>query len=162
MKRLIFIILISLPIIVFSQRGQNAKNCRYNSEEIKAEKVSYLTNKLDLTVEEAQGFWPVYNEFQSKNDELISNKHEAMRSLRREANTLTDAELEKLTDLLVDIEIQEAQLKKEYHTSYKSVLPINKVSLLYRYEREFRKYLLEKYRSNGMHKGNGNPPHPKF
>ena len=35
-------------------------------EKIKAEKISFFTEKLSLTPSEAQAFWPVYNEFERK------------------------------------------------------------------------------------------------
>lgn len=35
-------------------------------EELKAMKISYLTEKLSLTPREAEQFWPIYNEFEDK------------------------------------------------------------------------------------------------
>ena len=35
-------------------------------EDIKAMKIGFITNELNLTPDEAQKFWPVYNEFQKK------------------------------------------------------------------------------------------------
>ncbi len=45
--------------------------------EIQAQKSAYITAQLQLTPEEAQRFWPVYNEFDEKQDAL----RKEMRSL---------------------------------------------------------------------------------
>ena len=63
-KGLFFIgvfILVSYP--AFSQnrfrRGQNFQ------DRIKAQKIAFFTEKIQLTVQEAERFWPVYNEFEN-------------------------------------------------------------------------------------------------
>ena len=42
---------------------------------VKALKIAYITEELDLTTEEAQKFWPIYNAFDDKQSEL---RHEKM------------------------------------------------------------------------------------
>ena len=45
---------------------------------VKALKIAYITEELDLTTEEAQKFWPIYNAFDDKQSEL---RHEKMRAI---------------------------------------------------------------------------------
>ena len=50
-----FFIVVFITSSVFSQkRGEN-------KEKIKALKIAYLTEKLDLSSNEAEKFWPIYN-----------------------------------------------------------------------------------------------------
>ena len=53
-----------------------AQNRRVQREEIEAQKRAYFTEKLNLTVEEAEKFWPLYNEFQDKRRALRAKRRE--------------------------------------------------------------------------------------
>ena len=47
-------------------------------EKVKALKVAYITEQLELTTDEAQKFWPIYNAFDENQSEL---RHEKMRAI---------------------------------------------------------------------------------
>ena len=139
-------ILLSFLTIVSFGQGKKGHNKKFDDEKIKAEKVSYITEKLDLTVKEAQAFWPVYNEFDSKITELFQEEHKLFREIKKNAETLSDEELTTKTDRLIMINKDKSDLEVEYHIEYKKVLPIKKVALLYKAEKEFRKHLMHKYK----------------
>ena len=62
---LIFTLLLSSLVAVAQPKTANdAETLEKKKEKIEAMKVAYLTNELELTVEESQAFWPVYNELQ--------------------------------------------------------------------------------------------------
>ena len=58
-----------------------------NRERIKALKVSFITERLDLTEKEAQKFWAVYNEYENK---VFKIKYSEIRSIRKEIRTSLD------------------------------------------------------------------------
>jgi hypothetical protein len=115
-------------------------------EQIKAQKIAFITSQLNLTPQEAEKFWPVYNESEVKKEEI---KKEFMKS-----EEIEDIDIEKLTDeeatKIADDQIIMAQrlldLQKEYHIKYKSILPIKKIVKLYQAEKEFRHVLLQRIR----------------
>mgnify|MGYP005615414997 CR=1 FL=1 len=51
---------------------------REKREKVKALKVAYITEQLELTSDEAEKFWPIYNTFEDKQSEL---RHEKMRAI---------------------------------------------------------------------------------
>ena len=59
-------------ILVFLCTNFLAQKNKKSKEKIKAFKVSYLTQELNLTSENAEKFWPVYNKHQEKLDTLRS------------------------------------------------------------------------------------------
>jgi hypothetical protein len=125
----------------YSQNGQRKKVLK---EKIEAQKIAYITNALSLTATEAQQFWPVYNEFSDKNEEL----QKAFRKNNiedRDVNTETISDKEALE--MADNQIIQAQqildLRKKYHIEFKKVLPAKKLLKLYQAERDFKKYLLK-------------------
>jgi hypothetical protein len=67
-------------------------------DRIKAQKVAYITEQLDLTVDEAQKFWPIYNRYETTIHRLRKIE---MRRLKedvemKERESITDAEAEVL------------------------------------------------------------------
>lgn len=146
------LMMIMMSVFSFGQAGNEKQTCKLDDEKIKAEKVAFITEKLDLTVKEAQAFWPVYNEFNSKMDLLFKEEHKIAKELKKNIATLSDKDIETKLDRLVEINEEKAKLEKTYHESYKSVLPVKKVALLYQADREFRKYLLQKYKDHPCEK----------
>jgi hypothetical protein len=74
-----------LSISAFAQGPQGPQGPRRGGdngwrERVRAEKVAFLTEEIDLTESEAQVFWPIYNEIQkAQRDgfEAVKNAYEA-------------------------------------------------------------------------------------
>jgi len=115
-------------------------------EQMRAQRVAFLTDFLDLTVEEAQRFWPVYNEQQKKTDEIFKQKGELHRNLHLNIADLDEKELEEISDKLIEFEQQILEIKLESHKKYKKALPIKKLILFYQAEDKFKLELLKKIR----------------
>lgn len=129
-----------------------AQHHKPDIEKLKAEKVAFITSKINLTVEESQKFWPVYNEMENKLDARRKEMSETMKAMKEKGDNITDADYEKATDMFINNELEEAKIKKEYHEKFKKLLPIEKVAKLYRAEKEFHKHLLHELRKH--HKSN--------
>ena len=145
-KAYIFFLLaiISFPTVLQSQH--RGKHCQHNREQIKSEKVAFITDKLDLSVAEAQNFWPLYNEFTNLSNELFVEERELARELRHNKQELNQNQMSSKLDRLFEIKIEQAKLEKKYHQKYKEVLPTDKVVLLFQVEHDFRRHLLRKYK----------------
>jgi len=135
----------------FYAQGEKMKEKR---AQIKAMKVSFLTSELNLTPNEAEKFWPIYNSFDDKQFEL---RHYKMKgSLRK----MADAELDKLSEkeataLLNQIESNEEelfQLRKKFINNLRGVLPPVKIIKLKKAEENFSRKLLQQYRDKGSNK----------
>ena len=126
-------------------------------EKFKAEKVSFLTEKLDLSVEEAQKFWPIYNEYEKKRGELLSSKRMEFRGRGQGHESMSAEEMEAMVDQRVEQELKLAELKMKFHKEVKKTIPIEKVVKLYRAEGDFMNYMfkkIEEQRSDGRRRGN--------
>ena len=130
---------------VYAQPANGSKQSR--KEKIEAQRVAFITDKLDLTSAEAQVFWPVYNEFDKKRHEMSKTFHGPPDGTEKPMNDLSDKEATELADNQI-IEAQKMlDLRKEYHAKFKSVLPPRKVLMLYDSEREFQKQLIDRLRN---------------
>jgi hypothetical protein len=144
-KLLVFIILaIFTSPSIFAQEHHDGDPEMF--EKIKAEKVSFFTSKLDLTSAEAQAFWPVYNEFEKKRFDIQRQMHDFERMPDEKFTSLTDSEIEKLTDNYIQSFDQQAKLLKDYNKQFMKILPNKKVLLLYRTENQFRSHLIREYK----------------
>ncbi len=130
MKRLsVIIFILMLSTSLFAQ----SKSERY--EQIETIKVAFITKKLDLSSEEAQKFWPIYNNYQ-KELMLLMKK-------RREERLRTDIEPNDKINLDLSYESKMLDLKKKYKKLYSKAIPAEKILLLYQAEREFREHLIK-------------------
>lgn len=120
----------------FSQTDHpNGQGGHDKHEEIQAIKAAYISKKVSLTAEQAQAFWPVYNDYQKEVGQLIRKRRENFKNKSGDAN-------EKLDDDL-DFEARILDLRKKYKTEFSKILPPDKIYILYRAEREWKEYLIQ-------------------
>jgi hypothetical protein len=112
-----------------------AQDHRERYEQIEAIKVAFITKKLDLTTEEAQKFWPVYNNYQKELMELMKKRREFRQKTDIAPNDKINADLAYESKML--------DLKKKYKKLYSRAIPSEKILLLYQAEREFREHLIK-------------------
>lgn len=130
-------------LIIFMLNAQLWGQAIDRKEQLESQKVAFITKQLNLNVEEAQKFWPVYNEFQSKKAEINKSRREILKKLVAENPELSDEELTQLSDSFVKLHLDEAKLAKTYHEKFKTVLPIKKVVAYYKSEQRFKRFLLK-------------------
>ena len=151
LKTLLVIAFISFVGIAYSQpmgpppKGkEKGERQQEKKENIESMKIAFLTTKLDLTPEEAQKFWPVYNQYNDKLQELRKKRREDERLAKKNFEELSDKEVEQAIDNDLAFRQKELDLQKEYNTKFKAVLPIKKVSRLYNAEEQFKRVLIHK------------------
>lgn len=143
-KFLLPFLLLFVSTVSFSQGFRGKK------EKVKALKVAYITDELNLTTEEAQRFWPIYNAFDDKQAEL---RHEKMKAIldRFEPGSVEKLSEKDASSLLVQMEIIEETLfalRKKFIKELQSVLPVKKIIRLKKAEDDFNRQLLRQMRDN--------------
>ena len=130
-----------------------------NNKRIKAMKIAYITERLELTETEAEKFWPIYNAFENKLSEL---KHGELRTIRMELrknyDNLSEKRAQELLDRFVEIENTLYDEKVKYVDKLKKVLPAKKIILLKAIEDEFNKMLMEQLKKRRMERQKRNKP----
>lgn len=146
--KLITIALFFISIATFAQDGPIKQRFKEKKEQIKALKVAYITSELDLTPDEAAKFWPLYNAFEDKQQEIRKQKMKAFLD-RKDDNSidkLTEKEATTMLNQMESTEDELYQLKKKFIANLKGVLPAVKILKLKKAEEEFSKKLLQQYR----------------
>jgi hypothetical protein len=128
---------------------------RDRREFIESQKVAFFTRNLKLSPEEARLFWPIYDEFTAKRDNIVRERNTLTQDAGDKLDRMTEKELEELGDKLISLDLSEAELKAEYHKKFKGVLTPAKVVRLYYTENRFKNYLLNQLRSRNPNNAAG-------
>lgn len=110
-------------------------------DRVEALKVSFISNRLHLTPEEAQKFWPVFNQYEAELNTVRKEKRQHS-SQHRDWPTLPDAEVRQHINRLLELEQQEMDLKKKYTNELFNAVPAYKVALLYQAVEDFKVWLI--------------------
>lgn len=137
---ILFYTSLTLSLPAAAQPGNNAQP---GSKRIDALKTEFITQKLDLSTDEAQKFWPVYNNYQRDMNQLFRDRRQARQEQKGPESPPPDE---------LQFESRILELKKRYRQQFLEVLPSEKVTLLYQAEREFRERLINQLRQRRQHK----------
>ena len=114
----------------------------------------FFTEKIGLTPEEAQVFWPIYNSYWDKKNSIIADRKDKMTYFAENIDKLNNDEMVKYADQYIHYEMELAELLDEYHNKFKEILPIEKVMKIYLADYEFKTYLLRRIRESGKEENN--------
>lgn len=131
-------------------------------EKIKALKTAYITEKLSLTSNEAEKFWPIYNKYDDKFHALRKKeKNEIYQKLRDGLDKMNDAEANALIDTSLSLESEQLELHKQMIAELRGVISSKKIIILKKTEDDFKRELLDRYRNGHSNKGEKGPKGPK-
>lgn len=148
MKKLltIFFVFASLTTIAQDDDLQQEPNLGGNvRQKINAARAAYITNRLQLTTSEAEKFWPIYNEYTQKRQDL---------KMQYRTAKLNGTDEKTLLDLHLKIKQQELDLEKDYSARLVTVISPQKLAQLRDAEQEFRKLLLRQIEQRQQQRGN--------
>lgn len=142
MKKLYTLLLLLVTFLAF---GQDLEN---RVERVKALRVAYISDKLKLTPDEAEKFWPVFNQFDDKMDDLHKQKRQLLFKLRPEnASKLSERETTALMDEDDKLEQDIQNNRRSLVKNLQGVIPNQKILMLRQIEVEFKQKLLNQMKN---------------
>ncbi|MCJ8164646.1 hypothetical protein MKJ04_07295 [Pontibacter sp. E15-1] len=141
MKHYIILIAMCCALTLPATTVQAQSHKHEQREKVEAAKVAFLTDKMGLTPEQSQKFWPIYNEHEAKRRELVKGYRI---DFKQDIDLLTDAQVEARVAKIFDLKEKELALDKVYAERYQKVITIKQLVKMYRGEREFMKLLLRR------------------
>ena len=127
MKKYLLILLLGFTSFFVKAQDDNPGQ---RAEKIQALKIAFITQKLDLTPDEAQKFWPVYNRYEVELKQMI-----------RDNKTNPD---------IIDGDEKVLNLRKRYRSEFIRVIGQPKMNELFKAENEFRGVLLKRLKERNM------------
>lgn len=146
------ILLFIIPVLAQAQQGMGQRQDRYRK--IEAQRIAFITQELALTPEEARIFWPVYNEYTQKRNQMMI-RHREERKSNVNIDDLSQKELLDIADADIRNMEEMVALRREYHQQFKEILPVKKVIQLYDAERDFNRRLYRESRGGAGGPGRG-------
>jgi hypothetical protein len=137
MKRGVVVLIIMMILSSLRVSAQNP-----NLEKLNSYKIAFFTQKLNLTPQEAEKFWPLYNDYQDRKNKIQVERVQMTRTVVQNGANMSDKELTELGDKYFGLEIKEADLSKEFYNNMKGILPPLKILKFYQVENQYKLVLL--------------------
>jgi hypothetical protein len=107
---------------------------------IKQIKTAYITAKLELTPEQSAKFWPLYNEYQ---EEMFA----VQKQIRQNNSPLqTNGKDQVMNELALDD--KKTGIRRHYANEFLKIMPPEKLSLLYKSEKDFNDEAVKKLKES--------------
>lgn len=139
---LTFVLTLLVGFNLFSQHRDSRKK-------VKVLKVSYITEKLNLTKQEAEKFWPVYNLFDKERYNLYHGKRNALKkeiSEKGGIDNLNEKEAKIFAKKMLAIGKSYYDANVKYQTELSKVISYKKILKLHIVERDFTKQMFKRLR----------------
>lgn len=107
-------------------------------ERVEAQRIGFITQRVSLTPEESQQFWPIYNQYTDKMQQIRSST-----KMEKTFDDMSDADVEKMLMSQMDKESRVLDLRKEYYQKFKKVISVKKIAKLYKAEQDFKGEMLK-------------------
>lgn len=111
-------------------------------KKIESARIALITERLELTPEQAEKFWPIYREYSNKREELRREFVEARRDVKRD--NVTEEESKKLLEKGLDLKERQVSLERAYSEKFNKVITTRQILQLRKAEDDFRQMLLER------------------
>ena len=111
-------------------------------EKIKSLKIAFITERLNLSTEEAQQFWPLYNDHENAIDGIKRKERIEIRQRFGNFDALSDREAEDLLTALIALEKEKHSLNILFMERMSTVIGARKTMLLVKAEEDFKRRLL--------------------
>ncbi len=136
-----YFLLITTMLFTLSLSAQRGGERVKRGDKIEQQRVVYITTQLDLSVEESQTFWPIYNEYQNAKKEI-----ETERRSEKKIDELTEDEARLMLSTAIEAKRKRLDLEVEFMNNLEQVLPVKKRLKLVKVEREFKRFVLNRYK----------------
>ncbi len=135
-------ILIAILSFAFSTGLKAQDDYPRGKEKIRAAKVGLITNRLNLSEEQAKTFWVVYDEFDKKRTEI----RKSVRQMTAESRNITASDDKILADIkeVLSLKQKEVDLEKEYLSKFLKTINVRQLSELFKTEQLFNQMLVKK------------------
>ncbi len=143
---IITILVLFITSISYAQTPPlHGKMSKERMEKIKILKIGYLTEVLDLSVKEAQQFWPLYNEYEESHLDHRKKEQQFFRKIK-EVDTLSTVEAKQLLSNLEKFESENYTNRVLFYKELQKIFSAKKIILFKKAEFDFNKRLLKQFK----------------
>ncbi|WP_420319246.1 hypothetical protein [Ekhidna sp.] len=141
MKKFIGLIVMIASIASLAQSPEAMKK-------IEAAKIALITERLELSPEQAEKFWPIYREFGKQRQEVRRDFDQARRNF--DPNKASEEENKKMLEMANQVKERQLKLEREYSDRILKVISSRQLNNLRKAENDFKEMLLRRIRAEQM------------
>lgn len=109
---------------------------------IEAAKIALITERLELTPEQAEKFWPIYREYNNQLRDIRKEFDQKRKNF--DPNQASEEENRQMLELATGVKEQQLNLEKEYSDRILTVISTRQLNNLRNAERDFKEMLLQR------------------
>ena len=143
MKNRFLTVLLSVSVILLASSIKVSAQFGNKSdwkERMQSEKIAFLTMEIGLTPDEAQKFWPIYNQVSEELDKAMHETFASYMELEKALNEIkADKEISKCLDKYLDALEKQNEIRDDSVEKYRKILTDKKVAKIFVAEEKFRR-----------------------
>ncbi|MDO5665449.1 MAG: hypothetical protein Q4G63_09355 [Bacteroidia bacterium] len=147
MKKNIILLCFAFTISFFASTA-TAQVRKMNMAEYEKKKMEYIQKEAALTKEEANRYFPLYNELSKKRFELHKQHRDKVEKMKQSDKNMSNEEYRQLLENDVELKLKEAELDKEYSEKLEKALSPEKLYRAQQAERKFMQQEVMKFRGS--------------
>lgn len=140
----VFLILVAVAPVAFGQETEEVPLQQTIDpkvrEKVEAARIALITNRLGLTPDQAEKFWPIYREFTDKRQEMRKEFRQMQQTL--DPNNPDAKKQQALVDFGFQLKQKELNLEKDYSSRILNVINVQQMLNLRKAEQDFRQLIL--------------------
>ncbi|MCH7401897.1 hypothetical protein ACFOUP_00175 [Belliella kenyensis] len=144
-RNLLILIMLFISSLAIAQRDQNQG---FDKEKFETARVAFITNRLNLTTDQAEKFWPVFNKF-NDDREIIMTKLSDI-SKESEGN-ISESEAKNLINKRLELQGELLKLDQKFMSEITKVITNKQALALGGISRDFARHI---YRMNQRRRDN--------
>ncbi|MCG8308375.1 MAG: hypothetical protein MI975_13360 [Cytophagales bacterium] len=137
-------------ILLLISSGAFAQN-REAMKKIESARIALITERLGLTPDQAEKFWPVYREYNQERREIRREFRDARQGV--DMKNLTDEQSKRLVQKSIEMKQKELNLEKEYSNRLSEVISTQQLFKLKNAEKDFQQMLLKRIQDQRLKQG---------
>ena len=118
-----------------STQSEDDKDIAILRKDIRGQKRQIIESRVPLTDEEAQKFWPIYDQYTADLVAINNTKYALIKSYTETYDTMTDAQADEWSTRMLKLDEDVAALRQRYWANFRKVLPAKKTALYEQVER---------------------------
>lgn len=139
-----------MSISSFAQgQGQGQGNRLEIEKRYRSQKIAFITDRMQLSEEESQNFWPLYRALEAEKDKLVTEMHDFRATFPQDEADMTEEQAVEFLTYFNNHSAAMSALHINYQKKFLKVISAKQLVLLQNAENGFRRHLLQEFRGRG-------------
>lgn len=140
--------LFTLLIIMYGLSASAQEPSPEALDKIESARIALINERLELTPEQAEKFWPIYREFGEQRKDVRKEFDQRRKSF--DPNKASEEENKEMLEMANQVKEQQLQLEQEYSQRILNVITTRQLNNLRKAEEDFKEMLLRRIRAEQM------------